>query len=81
MERRLSRKEIAQIVKMRGLGYSQSDIAQVIGISQSGVQYQLSKLRRRAEEEDEDDLFLEMLVAAGIGVAAGIILAKLLGDD
>jgi len=80
-EKRLTPKEIAQIIKMRGLGYNQAEIAEALGVSQSAVQYQLRKIKQRAQEEGDDDTWLSLLLAAGIGagvgLGAGLLLAKL----
>lgn len=77
-ERRLTNKDIAEIVKMRGLGYSQAEIAQQLGVSQSAVQYQLARINERAQREGNDDVFLALLVGAGLGIGAGLLFAKLL---
>ncbi|VUT27649.1 MAG: hypothetical protein SYNGOMJ08_00196 [Candidatus Syntrophoarchaeum sp. GoM_oil] len=77
-ERRLNEREIAEIVKMRGLGYNQLEIAQRLGVSQSAIQYQLSRINERARNEGDDDTFLALLIGAGLGVGAGLLLAKLL---
>ena len=75
--KRLTEKEIATIVKMRGLGYSQNEIAQKLGISQSAVQYQLSRINEKARSEGDDDVFLALLIGAGVAIGAGLLLAKL----
>ena len=78
MTRHLSDRDIAEIVKMRGLGYNQAEIAEHLGVSQSSVQYQLAKIRQRAQQEGNDDVFLAILVGASLGLGAGLLLAKLL---
>lgn len=74
---RLTPKEIAQIVKMRGLGYSQAEIAEELGVSQSAIQYQLQRIKKRAQKEGGDDTLIALLMGAGLGISAGFILAKL----
>ena len=76
-ERRLTERDIAEIVKMRGLGYSQGEIAQQLSVSQSAVQYQLARINERAQSEGNDDVFLALLLGAGLGIGAGLLLAKL----
>ena len=76
-DRRLTSHEIARIVKMRGLGYSQSEIAKELNVSQSAIQYQLKRIKKRAQKEGEDDTLLALLVGAGLGISAGLLLAKL----
>lgn len=79
-ERRLTEREIAEIIKMRGLGYSQEDIARRLGVSQSAIQYQLARINKRAQREGDDDTFTAILVGAGL-IGAGILLAKLLESE
>ena len=77
-EKRLTEREIADIVKMRGLGYSQTEIAKHLKVSQSAVQYQLARIRERAQRDGDDNTFAALLIAAGIGVGIGLLLTKLL---
>ena len=76
-QKRLTEKDILDIVKMRGLGYSQIEIADQLGVRQSAIQYQLTKLNERAENEGIDDLFLALITGATLGAAAVLILQKL----
>ena len=77
-ERRLTGRDIAEIVKMRGLGYNQAEIAQCLRVSQSAIQYQLARINERARKEGNDDTFLALLIGAGLGISAGLLLAKIL---
>lgn len=65
----LSHDEIRQIIQMRGLGYSQQEIADELGISRKTVENHLSRLREQAEEAGEenglDNLFWGILLGAG----------------
>lgn len=70
-EKRLNSQDIAMIVKLRGLGYSQAEIANDLGVSQSAIQYQLANINQRARKEGNDDVFLALLIGAGLGVGAG----------
>ena len=63
-ERRLTGRDIAEIVKMRGLGYNQAEIAQRLGVSQSAIQYQLARINERARKEGNDDTFFALLIAS-----------------
>lgn len=74
----ISQKQISEIVKLRGLGYSHAEIAEIMDISQGVVQYQLEKINERAQEEGDDDVFFALLAGAGLGLAAGLLLGKLL---
>ncbi|MBU7027221.1 MAG: helix-turn-helix domain-containing protein [Theionarchaea archaeon] len=78
IEKRLTPRDIAEIVKMRGLGYSQAEIAQQLGVSQSAIQYQLSKINERARNEGNDDTFLALIIGASLGIGVGLLFAKLL---
>ena len=76
-QKRLTEKDILEIVKMRGLGYSQEDIGQRLGVRQSAVQYQLSRLNNRAETEGLDDVFLALIAGAVLGAAAALMLQQI----
>jgi len=56
----------AQIMKMRALGYSQKEIAQNLGTSQSAVSQRIRTIRRSARSsENFEDAFWKLLIAAG----------------
>lgn len=64
----LSQNEIRQIIQMRGLGYTQQEIADHLGISRKTVENHLRKLKEQAEESQNDnidDFFLGILLGAG----------------
>ena len=63
----LSEAEIAKIVMMRGLGYSQKEIAGQLSITQGAVSYNLKQLRTAAERDGLESTFLRVM-ASGIGV-------------
>ncbi|MFZ3384716.1 MAG: sigma factor-like helix-turn-helix DNA-binding protein [Candidatus Methanoperedens sp.] len=76
----LTHEEIRQIIQMRGLGYSQQEIADELGISRKTVENHLSRLREQAEEAEEgglDNLFWGILLGAG----ALALLANLLNNN
>ena len=77
-EKRLSENDVAKIIQLRGLGYSQSEIACELGVSQSAIQYQLNRIKKRAQDQGDDETFWGLLVGAGIGLGAGLLIAKLL---
>jgi len=52
----------AEIMKLRGLGYSQNEIAKKFKISPGQVQYALKKLKKRAIEEGIDNVFFELVM-------------------
>lgn len=68
---------VAQIMKMRALGYSQAEIAQSLGTTQSAVSQRIRTIRRNANSsENFEDAFWKLLIAAG----GTYVLLKLLED-
>ena len=51
----------AEIMKLRGLGYSQKEIADRLKIGEGVVQYKLKQLKKRAEEEGINTVFFGQL--------------------
>ncbi len=70
----LSPQQIASILKLRGLGWTQKDIADTIGASQQVVAYHLKKLREESKERGADDVFSSALLG---GMAMGAAVAGL----
>lgn len=52
----------AEIMKLRGLGFSHEEIAKRLKIKRGAVQYRLKQLRKHAEEKGIDTVFFEQLV-------------------
>jgi len=77
-DKRLSRRDISTMVKLRGLGYSQKEIAERLGVTQSAVQYQLKKLHNRARKENNDEVFMEVLLSGNLNLAAGVIFSRMM---
>ena len=82
----LSPQQIASILKLRGIGWSQKEIADTIGASQQVVAYHLKKLREQSREQNPDDVFSSALLGGlvlGAGALAITVLAELLtkGDQ
>ena len=67
----LGPQQIASILKLRGLGWTQKDIADTIGASQQVVAYHLKKLREESKEKGADDVFSAALLG-GMALGAGI---------
>ena len=76
--KQLTGRNIATIVMMRGLGYNQVEIASHLGVSQSAIQYQLTRINERARNEGDDDTFISLFIGAGLNIGAGLLLAKIL---
>ena len=78
--KRLTNKEIATIVKMKGVGYKNAEIARRLGKSQSAIQYRLAKLRREAERDGIDTVFIHVLANADNRIGAIFYLTQILKD-
>lgn len=52
----------AEVMKLRGLGYTQEEIAKRLKINQGVVQYRLKQLKKRAEEEGINTVFFELMM-------------------
>ena len=76
----LSPQQIASILKLRGLGWTQKEIADTIGASQQVVAYHLKKLREASKEKGADDVFSAALLG-GMALGAGISAMALLLDQ
>jgi len=50
----------ATIMKLRGLGFSQKEIAKRLKLTQSAISYRISKIKKRVEREGEDIVFFEL---------------------
>lgn len=50
----------AEIMKLRSLGYNQKEIAKRLHLTQVTVSNRLSKIRKQAEKEGEDEVFLDL---------------------
>ena len=72
--------QIASILKLRGLGWTQKEIADTIGASQQVVAYHLKKLREESKEKGADDVFSSALLS-GMAIGAGIGALALLLDQ
>ena len=76
----LSPQQIASILKLRGIGWTQKEIADTIGASQQVVAYHLKKLREESKEKGADDVFSAALLG-GMALGAGIGALALLIDQ
>jgi len=66
-----------KIMKLRALGYSQSEIAKKLNISQPAVSQRMSTIRSRSKDGTDDDMaFWELFM--GIGTA--VLLKKFFHD-
>ena len=74
----LDAKQLANLLKLRAIGWSQKDIADAIGSSQQVVAYQLKKLREQSLKEGVDDVFAAALIGGLAGAAGGFALAAMM---
>ena len=68
----LTPKDIAEILKMRALGFYQAEIAEALNTSQQVIAYQLRKLKDQAKKKGTDEVFNAALIGGLAGAAAGI---------
>ena len=64
--------QIAELLKMRALGFSQSEIAKALETSQQVIAYQLKKLKEQATRRGTDEVFNATLIGGLAGATAGI---------
>jgi orotate phosphoribosyltransferase-like protein len=74
----LDPKDIAELLKLRALGFSQAEIADKLNTSQQVIAYQLKKLRDQATKKGTDEVFNAALIGGLAGAAAGIGIVALL---
>jgi FixJ family two-component response regulator len=77
----LSQDEIRRIIQLRGLGYTQQDIADDLGISRRTVENHLRKLRMQAEEAKKSDGLDDLFAGLVLGAVGAALITKLLGGD
>ena len=70
----MSPQQIASILKLRGIGWSQKEIADTIGASQQVVAYHLKKMKEESKQKGVDDVFSTALLG---GLAMGAAAAGL----
>ena len=64
--------QIAELLKMRAIGFSQAEIAKALDTSQQVIAYQLKKLKEQATKKGTDEVFNTALIGGLAGAAAGI---------
>ena len=72
MNMALSPQQLMQLVKLRALGWSQSEIAEQLGVSQQVIGYHLKKLKKKSQEAGVDQAFNSALIGGLAGAATGI---------
>jgi len=74
----LSPAQLAQLLKLRALGWSQTEIAVDLNVSQQTVAYNLKKLKEKSKKLGTDQVFNSALIGGLAGAAAGIGVVALL---
>lgn len=77
----LNQDEIRKIIQMRGLGYTQQEIAEHLGVSRKTIENHLRRLRKQAEEAEEDNNLDDLFWGIVIGAGALALLSALLGNQ
>jgi DNA-binding Lrp family transcriptional regulator len=75
----LTPNQIAELLKLRALGWSQSEIAEKLNTSQQVIGYQLKKLKEQSKKKGTDEVFNAALIGGLAGAAAGIGIVALIG--
>jgi orotate phosphoribosyltransferase-like protein len=70
--------QIAKIVKLRALGWSQAEISVEVGLSRQAVAYQLQRLKKESKKQNVDDLFASVILGGMVGAAGGFLIGMLL---
>ena len=70
--------QVAKIVKLRALGWSQAEIAVEVGMSRQAVAYQLQRLKKESKTQHIDDLFAGVILGGMVGAAGGFLVGMLL---
>ena len=74
----LTPNQIAELIKLRALGWSQKEIAERLNTSQQVIGYQLKKLKEQSKKKGTDEVFNAALLGGLAGAAAAIGVAALL---
>ena len=70
--------QIAKIVKLRALGWSQAEISVEVGLSRQAVAYQLQRLKKESKKQNVDDVFASVILGGMVGAAGGFLIGMLL---
>ena len=76
MADRMTDRDIGEIVKLRGLGFSQQEISKKIGFSQSSIAHRLRQLRKKALKNGVDKTFTGILFNTGVLSSVSLVQVK-----
>ena len=74
----LTPEQVANLLKLRALGWSQTEIAEQLEVSQQTIAYNLKKLKEQSKKFGTDEVFNKAMLAGLAGAAAGVGLVALL---
>jgi len=77
----LTEKDIGEIVKLRGLGYTQQEIAKRLGVTSAAISYQLKRINKIAKRDGDNNTLLAFLFGAGLGLLVASILNSENSDE
>ena len=77
----LTQEEIRKIVQMRGMGYSHQEIADHLGISRKTVENHLRRLKKQAEDVDDEINLEAFFWGILIGAGASAVISHLLKNQ
>ena len=73
-------RKIAEMLKLRALGWSQEEIAEAIGTSRQVIGYQLKKLKEESMKKGSNEVFQAALIGGMAGAVTSIGLIALLSE-
>ena len=73
-------REIAEMLKLRALGWSQEEIAKAIGTSRQVIGDQLKKLKEESLKKGSNEVFQAALIGGMAGAVTSIGLIALLSE-
>ena len=76
----LDPKQLAKLLQLRALGWSQQEIAEAIGVSRQVIGYQLKRLKKESQIRGTEEVFRSALIGGLAGAAAGIGMYAILSE-
>lgn len=55
-----------KMIKLRGLGYSLKEIADILGMTGGAIQYQLKEVKKLSIKEGVDEVFVDLVLTITI---------------
>lgn len=78
---KITNKKLADLILMRAVGYSNSDIAKKLGVTVKTVEYHLRNLKKQAEETSPQVVVSKIIVGAGPDYALRLTPFKYTPDE